>query len=444
MTNESTKAQIEGLATLLVLDDEIKRLMNKREFGFFSTNETHRLIAFHTGFLWEKKEFIGPEVIAQSGTAELDIHSSTNQWLKEKISAIEKTKHAKDLHQFSISDFAEGFWPETLPHFLLWCPFLRNDAITGGLVFFRDDPFSEAEIKMLRWLIASYQYAWNVLIKPQSLAQWHLWKKKPYFITLMMIITAILFFPIRLSVLGHGTVVPQSPILINAPMQGIIKNFSVNPGDKVKKDQLLVTMDQTDLLASLEVSKRDASLTKAKLRTAINEAFSDKNKRTEVPILEAQASIDQERLKYTEELLAKTQIKSPIAGIVIFDSKEDWIGQPVQTGERILVVANPVNVKLRISLPMSESIYLKIGNDGKFFIQGQLTAIPVTLSQLGYNAKLMPNKILAYQLEATFTDETHYPQIGAQGTVKLYGQRVPLIYYFLRRPIQALRQNLGI
>ncbi|HEX2549679.1 MAG TPA: HlyD family efflux transporter periplasmic adaptor subunit, partial [Gammaproteobacteria bacterium] len=215
-------------------------------------------------------------------------------------------------------------------------------------------------------------------------------------------------------------------------------------GNAVKKDQVLVTMDQTDLIASKEINKRDFSLTQARLRTAINESFVDKNKRTEVPILEAQLAIDQEKVKYTDELLNKTEVRSPIAGIVIFDSKEDWVGQPVQTGERVLMVADPNKVKLRISLPVNESIKLTIGNSGKFFVQGQLLALPVKISLLGYNAKLMPNKILAYQLEAIFTDNKNYPQIGAQGTVKLYGQRVPLIYYLLRRPIQALRQNLGI
>ena len=66
------------------------------------------------------------------------------------------------------------------------------------------------------------------------------------------------------------------------------------------------------------------------------------------------------------------------------------------------------------------------------------------VTSLGYNAKMMPNKILSYQLEARFNENIDLPQIGAQGTVKLYGQRVPLIYYFIRRPLEAFRQTLGI
>lgn len=447
-SNESTQAQIEGLATLLVLDDEIKRLANMREFGFFSTNETHRLIAYHTAYLWEKKDFVGAELVAQSGTAEFDSHTSINLWLEERIQFILAGEYAKQIHPFNTNDFEkeiQNSWPDTLPHDFLWCPFSENQlAPTGGLLFFKETPFSESEIKMLRWLLASYQYTWTILIKPKTVDRWQLLKKKPYFTALMIALAGALFFPVHLSVIGTGTVVAKNPALINAPMQGIIKSFAVTPGSYVKKDQLLLTLDDTDLLSASKVNQRDYSLTEVKLRTAINESFSDQKKRTEVPLLQAQLAIDKAKLDYTNELLAKTRLKSPIDGIVIFDSTEDWVGQPVQTGERILSVANANSLKLRIELPVTERIHLETGYSGDFFMQGQLASIPVTITALGYNAKLMPNKILAYEMQANFADSETLPQIGAQGSVKLYGSRVPFIYYLIRRPLQSLRQVLGM
>src|SRR5690349_13066450 len=100
-------AQVEGLATLLVLDDEIKKIANLREFGFFTTNETHRLIPYHTAYLWRSQKFNQISLLAQSGTAELDQHALANQWLKELISKLIDEPHAKELHQIDLNEIKD-------------------------------------------------------------------------------------------------------------------------------------------------------------------------------------------------------------------------------------------------------------------------------------------------------------------------------------------------
>ncbi len=454
--NKNSQAQIEGLATLLVLDDEIRKLTNVREFGFFATNETHRLIQYHTAFLWQSKELMKNHILAQSGTAEIDPNAPIIQWLKQEIGSINKSSDSKKIHQIDLLATASPgnetqkfapvpYKPEQLPQHLLWCPlFNKANDINGGLIFFRETPFTESEIKMLQWLIASYQYTWSILVKTGKIPSWKKFQEKPYFILLSIVIIGILLFPVRISVLGTGTVVPKSPVLINAPMQGVIKSFAVSPGDTVKAGQLLVTLDKSDLLSTAEVNKKDYLLTQAKLRATINAGFNKNDTNAEIPILQAQLAIDKAHLDYTNSLLEKADITSPIPGIVVFDSKEDWVNQPVQTGERILIVADPKLVKLKIYLPVVDLIKLEVGSKGDFFLYGQLGTLPVVVKTLGYNAKLLPNKILAYQLSADFTDPKDTPQLGAQGTVRLYGDRVPLIYYLVRRPLQAMRQTLGI
>lgn len=446
--NQNAQSQIEGLATLLVLDEEIRKLNNIREFGFFSTNETHRLIPYHTAYLWQIKDIIGTHLIAQSGTAEIDIHAPDNQWLVRKINNIRNTSFAKELHQVdreTKNQTSENQWPENIPEHLLWCPLLsKSNQLSGGLIFFRETPFTDSEIKMLQWLIASYQYTWLVISKPQKIPSISKLKERPYFIGAMALLLSILFFPIRISVYADGTVSPKTPVLINSPIQGVIKSFSVSPGEHVKQNQLLFTLDKTDLNASVQVNQKDYLLTQAKLRTAIHESFEHKDSRSEIPIIRAQLDIDKANLDYANELLEKAEVRSPIDGIVIFDSKEDWVGQPVKTGERILEVANPDSVELKITLPVANSIELSIGSKGDFYLYGQLNSLSFHLTTLGYNAKLMPNKILAYQLVGEFDKLNTLPQIGAQGTVKIYGHYVPFIYYILRRPLQITRRTLGV
>jgi hypothetical protein len=70
--------------------------------------------------------------------------------------------------------------------------------------------------------------------------------------------------------------------------------------------------------------------------------------------------------------------------------------------------------------------------------------VPIVLQSIGYNAKLTPSKILAYQFTAKFIDPKNIPRLGSQGNIRLYnGHYVPFFYYILRRPLQALRQTFG-
>ncbi len=454
---DSKQGQIEGLATLLVLNDEIRKLNSIREFGFFSTNETHRLVPYHTAYLWQQKELIGPYILAQSGTAEVDIHSPTNQWIIHKINKIRNSELAKKIHQIDHAEEkkssdntaikSEDNWPEDLPDYLLWCPLLNKSTnLTGGLIFFREQSFSEAEVKMLNWLINSFQYTWLHLVQPSKLTFLEPLRKKPYIIAATVIILGVLFFPVPISVFGDGIVSAQSPTLINAPMQGVIKSFAVSPGEIVKAGQLLVKLDKTDLQAAAEVSKKDFLLTQARFRTAVSEGFDKKNNQSDVPIIKAQLEIDQARMDYAVAMLAKADIYAPTAGVIVFESKEDWVGQPVRTGEKIMTIANPEKVQLKISIPVTNSIKLVVGDKGEFFLYGQLNPLPFRVHALGYNAKMLPTRVLAYQLIGNFDDKNKkdVPQLGAQGTVKIYSDRVPLIYYILRRPIQAIRQSIGI
>lgn len=454
--NKAKQPQIEGIATLLVLNDELRKVANIREFGFFVTNETHRLLPYHTAYLWEPKAMGGVQLTAQSGTAEIDEHAPQNQWLIGVIGKLMNEKDAKISHQIDQKHTStEGAGldlnmeklsaEDEFAQHLLWCPFVsKSNELIGGLVLFREHRFTDDEIKMINWLIASYQYTWGTLIKQKKTAFIKKMKERPYLIALYVLIAVVLLFPTRLTIFGTGTVSPKDPTLINAPMQGVIESFAVNPGEKVKQGQLLLSLDKSDLEADVEVSKRDYLLTQAKLRSVINEGFSSQQSRSEIPLLRAQLEIDKAKLDYTSSLLAKTQISSPTAGIVIFDSKEDWIGQPIQTGERILVIANPRRVELKITVPVSNSMKVEVGDMGKFYLHGQLTPIEIKVRTLGYNAEIMPNKVLGYQLVADFDGLDDIPQLGAQGNVEIYGQRVPLIYYLLRRPIQASRRMLGI
>jgi hypothetical protein len=113
-------------------------------------------------------------------------------------------------------------------------------------------------------------------------------------------------------------------------------------------------------------------------------------------------------------------------------------------GERILMIADPEQVELEVQLPIADAIKLELGTEVQFFLNvDPVNPVSASLYYSAYQAEVTPDDMLAYRLKATFTPTTKLPRIGLKGTAKVFGEKVPLIYYILRRPLATLRLWIG-
>ena len=65
------------------------------------------------------------------------------------------------------------------------------------------------------------------------------------------------------------------------------------------------------------------------------------------------------------------------------------------------------------------------------------------VSETSYQAVLSPDGVASYRLRAVFDGPQEQARIGLRGTAKIYGERVLLGYYLLRRPLATLREWTG-
>lgn len=127
----------------------------------------------------------------------------------------------------------------------------------------------------------------------------------------------------------------------------------------------------------------------------------------------------------------------------MFADAQRLTGKPLQTGERLLEIADPAQAELRIELPVADALNLEPGAEVALFLDSDpLHRHGAELERAAYEAQNTPAGQLAYRLDARFTDAP--PRIGLRGTAKLFGQRAPLALYLLRRPLAALRQTVGL
>ena len=95
-------------------------------------------------------------------------------------------------------------------------------------------------------------------------------------------------------------------------------------------------------------------------------------------------------------------------------------------------------------MPVKDSLVIKENSKVKVFLDvNPISSLEGKLLRASYAPSLSPEEVLSYKIGASF-DGKKPPRIGFRGTAKVYGSRVPLFYFVLRKPITFMRQYIGI
>ena len=118
--------------------------------------------------------------------------------------------------------------------------------------------------------------------------------------------------------------------------------------------------------------------------------------------------------------------------------------RPVRIGERIMEIADPSTVELRIELPVGAAIDVTPGQAVRMYLDiDPVHPLDAVLQRVGYAAVDRPGGGLAYRLTAQLQGDGPPPRIGLRGTAKIIGGDVPLALFLFARPLAALRQRIG-
>ncbi len=196
---------------------------------------------------------------------------------------------------------------------------------------------------------------------------------------------------------------------------------------------------------ALAVAEEELAVAEAELRTTAQGAFRDSEGRSRLAVLQARVALAQAEREWAAEQLSRVVTHAPRHGLAVFRDPNDWIGRPVKTGEKVLVLADPALVELRLHLAVNDAISLESGAPVRLFLDvSPMSPVRATLHSASYEADLSAEQILGYRVIAHLEDGQDIPRIGLQGTARIEGARAPIAYHVFRRPFAALRQFLGI
>lgn len=436
-----------ALTALLHLEQRALAAPTLPALGFNIANETLALVGYRQAAVFSRGAGAGWRLMTASGLASVAEESPFVVWLNRfaQTFPVSGGCHRLDLAQ-SPAAFSEG-WQEWLPEHLLAAPLCGADGQPAGLVLYaREAPWRGDELALLDRLHLTYGYCfWSLGAKRRSLGKALLQLAHGRAKWIWLALLAVLLIPVRLSALAPAEVVALHAMAVAAPQDGVIGTIYVQPNAPVKAGQLLFSLVDTTLASRREVAQKSLSIARAEALVAQQRAFDDLKSKGEVAAATGRTREKEAELAAADALLGRIAVRADHDGIALFSDPNDWLGRPVQTGERVMQLANPADVGVLVWLPSSDALNLDAGAPVRLFLHtAPLSPLGATLFQTSYQAVSSPEGISAYRLYARFDEGGAGQRIGLRGTARISGGWAVLGYYLLRRPIAAAREWSGL
>ncbi|MBC3504751.1 HlyD family efflux transporter periplasmic adaptor subunit [Pseudomonas sp. SWRI59] len=435
---------------LLQLDALRDKAMAAETLGalaFSMANDLYPLLPFHQALVFSQGK-AGLELLSVSGLARTSEDSPylvwlrrTSRWLAERLADAQPAWLTAD-NAAPPADIAEG-WAEWWPSGL-WCIPLHapSGERLGVLILLLEEEPPVVVRQQLEGLIRTWAYCWNTLTRRRRLGGWRPSRRQVLLASLVA--AALLLVPVRQTALAPAQIVSRQAQIVSSPIDGVIAQVLVRPNQPVEAGTPLFTLDETTLRSRAEVLGKEVAVADAELQAASQRAFDNPQSKSELTLLQGRAQQRRAELAAVQAQLRRTQVQAPRAGVAVFSDPNDWLGKPVSTGERIMHVADPAQPAMQIQLAVADAIALEPGAEVTLF----LTAYPLRplkgkILETSYQAKPSDDGVVAYRLLASIDEHAEHARLGLHGTAKLYGGRVMLSYYLLRRPLATLRAWSG-
>lgn len=441
------RRQVLGLSTLLQLERRLRAGETPQEVAFRLVNETRSLVDYASAVLWSAP---GGRVVALSGLAAVDPDAPFVRWVARlvRLAALDRAAAPVPLDAATVDPRIGSAWADFWPAHALWIPLTAPaSGPVGGLLLARDRPFDPADMRLAQHVGEAFGHAWWAAGRRRGRLARTLREGRAGWVALaaVVLLGASFAVPVRESALAPAEVVAAEPQVVRAPLDGVIEAMVAPADGAVAAGDLLFRLDRTELDSRRAVLSEALGVADAAWRQMAQRAVTDAESKAELAILRGRREEKAAELRAVEARLARVEVRSPAAGLALYDDGTEWTGRPVELGEKVMTVADPERVQIEIRLPVDDAIAFDIGAPVAFFLNARPDdPLDAHVTRAGYEPQVTPEGTLAYRLEAALDARGAAPRIGLRGTAKLYGAEVSLFAYLFRRPLAAARRWAGI
>lgn len=167
-----------------------------------------------------------------------------------------------------------------------------------------------------------------------------------------------------------GRLVPNREVVISSQVSGIVQAYSVDMGDTVMTNKMMVALDPTDYQLALREARANLFSVRAHYAAAKNafrragqllpdnvitpeayEKIEAEYKATQAAVSQAEAAVD-----INQRRLDKTVIKAPFDGFVTSRLVEK--GQNINIGDPVMAIADMQSMRVKIHVNEQDYVYL--------------------------------------------------------------------------------------
>jgi hypothetical protein len=439
-----------GLLNKLILEAGLSQ--NRKELAFRILNRTVELTGYQRACLFDLSAKT-PKLLGVSGQSAIPADSELAAILSELAGGLAAPQTARLL---TTADFAEAARPQLAALFartgglaLLWLPIVIGERPVAGLWLERwgEQTWLEPELALLAPLAVGYAIAWDkcgrLAVDPAKWTRTLTGKRALW--TVLAVLALAAGLRISLRVAAPCEVAPKDPFIVTAPLNGVIEEVFVSPGQRVEKNDRLFAYDKRVASEDLKIARQQVQIIQSMLNRSNMQAFLDPKARAEASLLELKLAQEKTRLELAEQNVAKLEAVAETAGLAVVDDPGEWRGRPVSVGEKVLSIVDPARTKVRIYLPIDDNVPFDADKPVAVFLNAAPeTELHGSLVFVSQNVTVSPHGVPCVTAEADWSAGTKPPRIGLQGTAVVYGKSVSLAYWLLRKPLALARKTLGI
>lgn len=421
------------------------------EFIFTAVNDTHHLIAYDRAVLlsFEGKR---SRVVGISGESVVNKMAPRVKEWQGLVEGMEDKKVPGNLSAERFSEETQALWEQRQPLAVYWIPIFYQKEQVLGLWLEREEsanfslPTQDFVVLIQDLVAPAYGAAWGRLGLRSTFRGW--WKRRQGLAALLVFsLFLIACLPVSLRVAAPCEIVATHPYVVRTPLQGVIKELLVAPGENVLKGQELYHYDREPIEKALKKAEQDLRVRETELERLAVLSLSDERSQRELEIQTLRrdkVQVDLELAQYEASLLTA---KAPIEGVVLLQQADEWRGRPVDVGEKVLVISHPQRTKLKLWIPEKDNVDFRVDKPIQVFLNISPTeTYQATIQWVANESSVSDQGVPCFEASAHWLGAAEEEEIklGLHGVAILYGDSVPLIYYLLRKPLGALRYYLSI
>jgi len=446
MTAPGQDKTVQILASLNTLIVKACSCQRKKSLRFLILNETVELVDYDRALLFDLRD-AKPKLLGVSGQATV---SKESEQLNDIQGLITDIAHPAKIQILDENSFGKG--NETFSKFqsdgavssVVWVPIIFEGEFLLGLWLERwNKPvWEEEELQVLHYLAPGYAAAWKHFSKrfrfiPKI-------SKAALIFTGLILFFALFLVPVPLRMVAPCEIVPKNPYLVTAPLNGIIEEMLVNPGQVVEKGNLLFVYDKRVPEQELNVARKQVDIAESQLTRVMTLGVRDPKALTETAVWQLELQKEKIKLELAEYQATQLEVKAAVNGVTSFENPDEWRGKPVQIGERIMLITDPNQTKVKIWLAEADNIKIDRNKPVKVFLNiDPATTHRAKLRYVAEYSEISEKGVPSFTAEAEWIEQPEDVKIGVKGTAILYGKRVTLIYWILRKPMDAFRRLVG-